>query len=714
VRLHRPGGDGPARSGVARDVARRAGSAAGRPAADAFDAVAAVAFGAGGADLSQPLLAARAAVAHRSRHAVAVDGASRTAGRAVAAVGRAGLRGGRRARARAVAGARQRGDAAADRAGGRRTLRARFVQLAAARAVAEAVGRARHRALVAALAGGIAPARRDGRARPRAARQRARYARTRARGPAADALGTDAARAFAALAAHRARRLQAARSAAAHARRRAVGVGPARRVARGGAAAIREAGRRRGDRAGAGAVAGPGRRERRCVGGTAGGAAGRPLRVALTGAGLALPVVAAARGAGVHARRHRIGLSVGDVGADAHRRGQRARLARTGAACRAADALGADARHAFAPVGAEGAVRLEAARVVGAHLPAHAVGVRRTRAEAAGPVAREGRARNRVARDAIPGVVAGSRGRVDVVLAALGRAHRSRGVGTAPRGPVALPVVTAAGRALVHADAARIGRAGRGGRAPALRRRQRAAPAGAQASLGAADAVDAEVAGAFAGGRARLAVRFRAAAAVIADLAAHAVVVVVAAGDAGAVAAAVRRAGLHTRRVADAQTVAGAGGVEPIAAARRRNADRLSGVHRAAADAVAGPGLPARRLSLVLADTVGIIGAGVDRPAGADAARLVAADAGAFAADVAANAVGAEPGCAVLVLGAYGAGRFGPAAAVDARDAAGAIGAGPAGDHAGLRGRIAVERRAHRRWPRLAPTTSVADIHADD
>src|SRR6185295_11719612 len=214
--------------------------------------------------------------------------------------------------------------------------------------------------------------------------------------------------------------------------------------------------------------------------------------------------------------------------------------------------------------------------------------------------------------------------------------------------------------------------------------------------------------------RAGLAVRLRAAASVVADLAAHAVVVVVAAGDAGAVAASVRRAGLHARRMADAETVAGAGGVQAIAAARRRNADRLGRVQRAAADAVAGSGLSARRLFFVRADTVGVVAAGVDRPAGADAPGLVAAEARAATADVAANAVGAESRRAVLVLRAHRAGRFGPAAAVDACDAAGAIGAGPAGVNAGVRGRIAVERRAHGRGPCLAATAPVADVHADD
>src|SRR4030095_4075671 len=114
------------------------------------------------------------------------------------------------------------------------------------------------------------------------------------------------------------------------------------------------------------------------------------------------------------------------------------------------------------------------------------------------------------------------------------------------------------------------------------------------------------------------------------------------------------------------EAVAGARGVQPIAAARWGGADGLRREARAPADAVTGARRAAGRLRLRHAHPVRIRGAHVDRPAGADACLLAAGHARALAGDVAADAVGAEARLAVAVLRADGAVRFGPAAAVHA------------------------------------------------
>ena len=90
------------------------------------------------------------------------------------------------------------------------------------------------------------------------------------------------------------------------------------------------------------------------------------------------------------------------------------------------------------------------------------------------------------------------------------------------------------------------------------------------------------------------------------------------------------------------QAVARAGRVHPVARARRRDAHRLGGILRAPAQAVAGAGLTAGRLVGGGADLVRVGGALGRWPAGADAAALVAAHAGAGAGDVAAEPVRAE------------------------------------------------------------------------
>src|SRR5204863_300786 len=83
------------------------------------------------------------------------------------------------------------------------------------------------------------------------------------------------------------------------------------------------------------------------------------------------------------------------------------------------------------------------------------------------------------------------------------------------------------------------------------------------------------------GACAGLAVRLLAAASVLAGVARDAVGVAGAAADAGAVGAAVGRAVLHPGRQTASDTVAGAGGVEAVAAARRRRAHGLGGEGRA-------------------------------------------------------------------------------------------------------------------------------------
>ncbi len=159
---------------------------------------------------------------------------------------------------------------------------------------------------------------------------------------AADALFAEVGEAFVLVDADRAIRLEAAETARANGRRRAVGVRHARRLAGRRAAAIREAGHRAGRDAGAGAVAGRQRREEVGRGGTGRGQAGRARRVPLAGAASHLPLVPQVDGVGWSAHSAAgIGRSSGDVRADAGRAG-RARLARGVAGGVAADALRAE------------------------------------------------------------------------------------------------------------------------------------------------------------------------------------------------------------------------------------------------------------------------------------------------------------------------------------------------------------------------------------
>jgi len=210
-----------------------------------------------------------------------------------------------------------------------------------------------------------------------------------------------------------------------------------------------------------------------------------------------------------------------------------------------------------------------------------------------------------------------------------------------------------------------------------------------------------------------LSVGLRAAAPALADVRSDAVAVAGALGDAGSLGAAVGRAGAHAGRAAAAQAVTGARRVQSIAAARRGNADRLGGVDGASADPVAGARLSAGGVALIVADPPRIIVAGVDRPAGAQAPDLIAGRARAVAADVAADAVGAEPRRAIAVLGADRAARLGPAASVHAGHAVDAVSVGLAGHDAGARHRVAGERRADGGRSRLAVPGPVADVRVD-
>src|SRR5262249_14102660 len=82
---------------------------------------------------------------------------------------------------------------------------------------------------------------------------------------------------------------------------------------------------------------------------------------------------------------------------------------------------------------------------------------------------------------------------------------------------------------------------------------------------------------------------------------------------------------LHPRGQATAQAVAGAGGVQAVAAARRRRADGLRREPGAAAQAVARARGAAGRRRLRDAEAVRIGTADVDRPAGPAAPRQAAA-----------------------------------------------------------------------------------------
>ena len=356
---------------------------------------------------------------------------------------------------------------------------------------------------------------------------------------------------------------------------------------------------------------------------------------------------------------------------------------------------GAVPRRALVRVGAEGPVGLEAARAVDAHATAHALRVARAGGEAARSVARERGAAGGVGHDAAAAVVARGGRRVDVARAGFDGAQRSGRVRTAVRRrrrtcrrvrswPDPDRCRRCADRRRPPGRACS-GPSTTGARSSGTRRRRlRRSRRRRRRSRSA-----------FARRGARRAVRLRAAASVLANPTDDAVGVGRAARDARAVGAAVWRAVRHAGRAAGADAVAGAGRVRPIAAARRREADRLGRVQRAAADAVAGAGLAARGGPFVAADLVRIGGAAVDRPADAGAADQVAADARSVAGDVAADAVGAEPGRAVRVLAADRPRRLGTAAAVDADDAQSAVRVGSAGDDAGV-GRRNRSRTAHR------------------
>src|SRR5206468_4530955 len=120
--------------------------------------------------------------------------------------------------------------------------------------------------------------------------------------------------------------------------------------------------------------------------------------------------------------------------------------------------------------------------------------------------------------------------------------------------------------------------------------------------------------------------------------------------------------------------VARAGGLQVIGcAAHGRQAHRLRLVEVTASEAVAHARLTAGGGALVAADLVGVGDTGLDGPADTQSRRLIAADAGAAARDVAADAVGAESGGTLGAGGADGPLRFGAAAARDAFDVGRAV-----------------------------------------
>jgi len=184
--------------------------------------------------------------------------------------------------------------------------------------------------------------------------------------------------------------------------------------------------------------------------------------------------------------------------------------------------------------------------------------------------------------------------------------------------------------------------------------------------------------------------------------------------DACPAAALISPALLDPLRPAAAETVAGTGGVLPVSAAGRGEADDLGRVLGAAADAVTAPGLPAGRLGGLRTDLVRIGRVQRRRLAGPDAAVLIAADAGTGAAAVAADAVGALPGRA-LPLGRAG-GPVGLEAATPGHTlrVGGAVGVRGAGADAGARLAIAVVWRADDRRSGCAGPGAVADPDAAD
>jgi len=215
------------------------------------------------------------------------------------------------------------------------------------------------------------------------------------------------------------------------------------------------------------------------------------------------------------------------------------------------------------------------------------------------------------------------------------------------------------------------------------RRGERAALAGPRAVRIAAQAVDAVIRRALRRRRAGEAEQLRSALGVDAGVSRVAVRVRLAGRRALARGAQERGARLDARRLAGAEAVARSRRVALRARAGGRDASRLGGVLRAAAEAVALARRPARHRALVLAD-----GAGSPSPSGCQQVPRRfwqgAGDAAAAARDVAAHAVGAEGRGALGVLRAVRAVHLEAAAAVDAGLARDALGALRAGFEAGV------------------------------
>jgi len=630
-----------------RERARLAGAVAGAVAADALRAEAGQALAACAAGDAGPLLGAAAADAGEGRDAVGVSRAGGPAGCSGARVRVAHRRRRRLASAGTVARPRRRQRRAG--AGRRRALSPGGVPAAAAGAVAHAVGAAAVHPLVVALAERIGAGRNVG-AGAQVAGDRARLARPRARGRAADPLLAQPGHALGPRVAREAGRLLRAGAHHADVGRGAVGVDAARRLAYVRRTDVGAARLGRRHLAGAGAVARPRRRVRRP--GAALLHADRPARVhPAAAAAVARAVVTAGRGVAGRALAQRI-VAGGHQRAGAQRCGQAARPARARASRQAAGPLLAEAARAFGRGRARRAVGALAATACVADVGRDAIGVGTARDQAGAGGAAPVRAAIRGGRGAAgPGAVAGARWRERRSAARRRRAGRADRVPAAGAAAVTGAVVAARVAALVGALVERIGAGDdRGARADGAG--QAARPADPDARCRAADALLAEGRIAFRRGAAGRADRLLAAAPVDARVRAGAVGVGGAGGPARAARPAdVRVAGRQRRRLAGAGAVAGARGRERRPGAARPHAHRARRVQAAASRAVAAPVGAAGRGAVVIA-LVQRVGADGDERARAGGAGERAGPAGAGAAGAAADALLAETGGALVAAAA--------------------------------------------------------------
>jgi hypothetical protein len=418
---------------------------------------------------------------------------------------------------------------------------------------------------------------------------------------------------------------------------------------------------------------------------------------------IALAVGATRSGLLIDAEFGGIGAAHGNRGADAGAAGQGARQAGALAIGGAADALGAEPRRAFiGPVlRAGGAVGALAAGPVLADVGGRALGVVVTGHPAAIAVADIRRAGSRG--DLTGATVAGPDRRLTGVrIAALSLADGAVVVVLAAALAVAAAVLATGGDAFVDAGQRRIGDPANGARIGHPRGHHAAMARGIGqgarrtqplASAVTADAVDTEVGGALRAGLARLAKSLGPAAALHAFGRGQALIVAL-------TSAAAQPLGAHERCAADggptdarARLVADAGRAERRARAGRGLADAAHGVPAAATLAVAGAAFAAGRGIILPAHSVGILDPGGRGGADTAAVGQTAAEAGAGAADVAADPIGADPGFAVDGRLADATQRLFAARAVDAGNPDALIVAG-AGRKAGAAGRITGKRRA--------------------